>query len=370
MTSGTEPVGATVSPGVTLAVARVDAAAFTDDLGVQVAAHYGDPAGELSALQKSVAMVDRSARGALTITGPDTLRFLQDLLSQDLSELGDGEGVHALLLQPQGKLDVDLRLLRVTGEEFHLDCEMGMGKHLAASLQRFCIRVKVQIEDRTGAEGCVMLRGPETVDHVKTVLGVATPETQHHHVLADNGLRVVRANWPGLTGQHGSTGVDLLGPLDALTTAWEALRVSGVRPAGLDAYETARISAGVSRQGRDLDERTIPQEAFLDSDAVSFTKGCFLGQELVCRIDTRGHVNRYLRLLRLGGTAAAAAAAVGADIVADGKVVGQVTSLARISTAPGGFLALGYVRREVQPPAEITVDTPTGAIAATVEALP
>lgn len=346
-------------------------AELADDLGIQVAAHYGDPGAEYVALNETVAMVDRSGRGAVIVTGPDALRFLQDLVSQDIAELGDGEGVHALLLQPQGKLDVDLRLLRVTGEEFRLDCEVGMGEHLAASLQRFCIRVKVQIEDRTGAEGCVMLRGPETVGHVETIFGVVIPETQHHQVLADNGLRVVRANWPGP--ESPLMGVDLLGSHDALTTAWKALRASGVRPAGLDAYETARISAGVPRQGRDIDERTIPQEAFLDRDAVSFTKGCFLGQELVCRIDTRGHVNRYLRLLRLdtaADTDAAVRATVGAEIVADGKIVGQVTSMARISTAPRGFVALGYVRREVQPPTEVTVNTPAGAIPATVEALP
>ena len=340
-------------------------AEFADDLGAPVAAHYGDPAGELSAMQKSVAMVDRSARGAVTVTGPDTLRFLQDLLSQDLADLGDGEGVHTLLLQPQGKLDVDLRLLRITNEEFRLDCEVGMGERLAASLERYRIRVKVQIEDRTETEGCIMLRGPETIGRVETVLGVEAPPTQHHHAVADSGLRVVRANWPGLTETGGSTGVDLLGLRSVITTAWAALRESGVRPAGLDAYETARIIAGIPRQGRDLDERTIPQEAFLDGDAVSFTKGCFIGQELVCRIDTRGHVNRYLRLLRLD-----AAAAVGAEIVADGKVVGQVTSVARISTAPEGFAALGYVRRELQPPAPVTLNTPTGAIPATVEAIP
>lgn len=346
-----------------------------DDLGVRVAGHYGDPAGELSAMQGSVAMVDRSARGAVTVTGTDTLRFLQDLLSQDLADLGDGEGAHALLLQPQGKLDVDLRLLRIADEELRLDCEVGMGAHLAASLECYRIRVKVQIEDRAETEGCIMLRGPKTIGSVAAVLGAEAPPIQHHHVVADSGLRVVRANWPGPTGPDGSTGVDLIGSRAALTAAWTTLRDSGVQPAGLDAYETARIIAGIPRQGRDLDERTIPQEAFLDGDAVSFTKGCFIGQELVCRIDTRGHVNRYLRLLSMepddsARTPSSIATLVGAQIVFGAKVVGEVTSVARLSTAPGKFAALGYVRREVQPPSEVAVSTPTGAIAATVEALP
>lgn len=113
------------------------------------------------------------------------------------------------------------------------------------------------------------------------------------------------------------------------------------------AEEDARIRAGVPRLGADLDDSVIPQEAFLEQDAVSFTKGCFVGQELVCRIDSRGHVNRFLR--RLEPADDAAVLPVGAEIAVDGKVVGSVTS----STAG---TALGYVRREIEPPATATVD--------------
>ena len=128
---------------------------------------------------------------------------------------------------------------------------------------------------------------------------------------------------------------------------------------GLDAdeYERARIEAGIPRLGADLDESTIPQEAWLDRDAVSFTKGCYLGQELVARIDSRGHVNRVLRWVR--PTTRRRRSAADAEIEVDGKVVGQVTS-----AVPG--LALGYVRREVEPPAAATV---AGA-PVTVESLP
>jgi folate-binding protein YgfZ len=111
--------------------------------------------------------------------------------------------------------------------------------------------------------------------------------------------------------------------------------------------EAARIAAGIPRLGHDLDDSVIPQEAFLDETAVSFTKGCFVGQELVCRIDTRGHVNRYLRRLRPAD--AAAILPVGAEVVAGGKAVGTVTS-----AAPG--VALGFVRREVEPPSTVEVD--------------
>lgn len=112
------------------------------------------------------------------------------------------------------------------------------------------------------------------------------------------------------------------------------------------AEEAARVAAGIPRLGADLDQTVIPQEAMLERDAVSFTKGCFIGQELVCRIDTRGHVNRYLR--HLVPESDAVVLPVGADIIVGDRVVGTITSV-----APG--IALGYVRREVEPPAVATV---------------
>jgi folate-binding protein YgfZ len=135
-------------------------------------------------------------------------------------------------------------------------------------------------------------------------------------------------------------GVDVIGPRDALA----AIDSDGALTA--DAYERARIEAGVPRLGVDLDDSVIPQEAGLERDAVSFTKGCFLGQELVARIDSRGHVNRLLRRLRADDPSTALAP--GAEITVDGAVVGAVTS-----AVPG--LALGFVRREVNPPAPATV---------------
>ncbi|MGZ4712930.1 MAG: CAF17-like 4Fe-4S cluster assembly/insertion protein YgfZ [Acidimicrobiia bacterium] len=127
-------------------------------------------------------------------------------------------------------------------------------------------------------------------------------------------------------------------------------------PSAFADEEAARIAAGVPRLGAELDESVIPQEAFLELDAVSFTKGCFVGQELVCRIDTRGHVNRYLR--GLAPDDPTVVLPVGGEVTVDGKVVGAVTS-----SAPGA--ALGFVRREVEPPTHATV----GGVPITVRAL-
>jgi len=222
---------------------------------------------------------DRKDR--VTVTGPDTWKFLQSLLSQDLDVVGDGETRPTLLLTPQGKIDVLADITR-RGDDAELTTEPGWGEHLAAALTRFKIRTKVDIT------------------------------------------------------------IDPAPPVDDATAVAE---------------ERTRIAAGIPRLGVDLDDSVIPQEAFLERDAVSFTKGCFVGQELVCRIDARGHVNRFLR--HLVPDDPEAELPVGTEITVGEKVVGAVTS-----SAPG--VALGYVRREVEPPAAADV----GGIAVDVRALP
>ena len=281
-------------------------------------------ADDLAALRAGDAWVDRADRGIVTVTGPDTFSFLQALVSADLDPLADGDAVHSLLLAPQGKLEVDFRLLRVGPEEAWLDCAPGLGAQLASSLTRFRIRVKADIVDRTGELGLLSWIGEPTVD-------VTAPAEVHR----------IATTW----------GVDFLGPRDSLPA------VKAVDP---DAYEAWRIEQAIPVQPADVDDTTIPQEAFLEQDAVSFTKGCFIGQELVCRIDSRGHVNRFLRLVSgIEGDWPP----VGAEIVVDGKVVGALTSVAPAELPTG---ALGYVRREVEPPSPVELRWAGGSARARV----
>ena len=335
---------------------------LVDDLGAEVVADYGDPAAEERAFRDGAALVDRNARGAVLVDGPEGLKFLQSLLSQDLDAVADGQGVHALLLQPQGKLDTDLRLLRV-GDTAWLDCEVGRGEGLTASLRRFKIRVKAEVTDRTGQWGCLTLRGPEVSARLEAAGGPPLPGQAHAHVPWGMGeSRLVRADWPG-----GPPGADVVGPVAELAEVWAALVAAGFQPAGLTAFEAARVRAGVPRQGLDIDEKTIPQEAFLELDAVSFTKGCFLGQELVCRIDTRGHVNKLLRALEIGGGGIDTTPPAGAGIVVGDKEVGALTTVAR---SEDGVVALGYVRREVDVPTDVVIRWDGGEAPAVAAALP
>ena len=334
-----------------------------DDLGIEVAGDYGDPTAEWQALRTTAGMFDRSSRGTVVVHGPDAQKFLQALLSADVDALVDGTGTRTLFLTPQGRLDVEARMLRVDtadGPEFWLDTDVGAAVRLATGLLRFRLRTKVDIDDRTATFAQLGVRGPDATSSVSQALDVTVPDAiaAHAHV-AWRGARVVRADWPD------RAGVDVTGPVADVTAAWEALLAHGVARAGLEAYEAARIEAGVPRLGPDLDERVLAHEAFLDRDAVSFTKGCFLGQEVVCRIDSRGRVNRFLRGLRVVGDEHPP---VGSEVVVDDRVVGTLTSVAAPPDG-GPVVALAYVRREVEPPTTVTLRWDGGSATADVRSV-
>ena len=335
----------TVTPKVlgTALTHALDGANVVDDQGSATAGDYGDVTAEYELLRDDAAVVDRSVGGAVRVVGRDARSFLDSLVSQDITALADGQGVHSLLLQPTGKLTADFRFLQIGAEEFWLDTDVGVGELLASGLNRFKIRVQADIADVSSEFGRIAVKGARAVAGVGEALGVAVPELLHGHV-AWQGARIVRADWGSLLG------VDVVGPREAVEAAWDALTAAGVQRAGLSALEVVRIEAGVPRQGHELDNTTIAQEAFLERDAVSFTKGCFLGQELVCRIDTRGHVNRLLRGLVVEGDRVPD---VGAAVATDERTVGRVTTAARSPRL--GVIALSYLRREVVLPAAVSV---------------
>lgn len=315
------------------------------DLGAEVVAHYGDPTAELEAMRAGVGIIDRTDAGFLVVTGADTFSFLDSLISAEVVDLADGSGVHSLLLSPKGKLVADFRLIRV-GDEAWIDTETGLAGTMAAALGRYRIRVDVEISERSDECGTLQLRGPGVDDSLGGV-GAPRPSLESHAHVAWGAARVVRVERPG------DRGVDILGNRATLASIWEALTEAGAVRVGRRAAEAHRIAAGVPRQRHDIDETTIPQEAGLELDAVSFTKGCFLGQELVCRIDSRGRVNRFLRLLAPSGPLPP----VGAEILVDDAPVGTVTSVATVGPSP---LVLGYVHRKVDPPGPVRIRLTSG----------
>jgi folate-binding protein YgfZ len=278
-------------------------------------------------------------RDAVRVAGPDAIEYLQGQLSQDIGALAVGSSARSFVLQPTGKVDAWVRVTRTAADEAVLDVDGGHGDALTARLRRFLLRTKADVDPLDWR--AVALRGPAAAAAVPAVTG-------------EDGL-VVPAGWPGVDG------VDLVGP------AVEP--PPGVPQADPSAYESLRIRSGVPRMGAELTEATIPAEAghWVIAASVSFTKGCFTGQELVARIDSRGgHVPRHLRGLVVG---AEELPPVGAPVVVDGAEVGKVTSVARAPGTDHG-VGLAYVRRGVTPPATAEVRYGGGALPVTVVDLP
>ena len=284
------------------------------------------------ALRREAGAVDLP-RDVLRVEGPDAFSFLQGQLSQDVA-LPAGGSAWALLLQPQGKVVALVRVTREGEESFLLDTDGGWGEAVVERLQRYRLRVKCDITPLDWR--CVAVRGPKA------------------HELAAGGQGVpVVADWPGLPG------VDLLG--DAPSPP------EGVRPCSLDAYEAVRVEAGIPAMGRELDERTIPAEAGVVEQSVSFTKGCYTGQELVARIDSRG--GNVPRRLRGVVVATNVLPPPGAVVRVDDREVGTLTSVAE-SLDRRAPVALAYVGRAVSPPADVTLLWDGGSAPARVEELP
>lgn len=310
------------------------------------------------ALTGAAGLVARSDAGVVVATGGDARSYLDRIVSQRTGDLEPGQGARSLLLQPAGKLQVAFRLLCVDGAAWWLDTEAGFGESLAEGLRRFLVRVDVEVEDRSGEMGVLSVRGPEAAGLVAAELGVDVPDAAHAHVPWGD-ARVVRADWPDVPG------VDLVGPAEALEGARESLTGAGVVEASADDLEVLRVEVGIPRLGRELTEKTIAQEAFLDREAIDFDKGCFLGQELVCRINDRGRVNRLLRGVVVEGERPPE----GADLLAGEKRVGALTSVVD-SPRFGGPAGLGYVRREVEPGAPVILRWDGGEARAVVRELP
>jgi folate-binding protein YgfZ len=260
-------------------------------------------------------------RDVVRVAGPDAIAYLQGQLSQDIEGLAVGSSARSFVLQPTGKVDAWIRVTRPGDDEVVLDVDGGHGEQLTARLRRFLLRTKADIDPLDWR--VVALRGPAADE-------VEVPNATDGQVL------VVPAGWPGVEG------VDLLGP--------GAEPPASVPQADPDAYARLRIRSGVPRMGAELTDRTIPAEAgqWVVDASVDFAKGCFTGQELVARINSRGgHVPRHLRGLVVTGNEAPP---VGASVVADGADVGTVTSVAS-SLGAGQAVALAYIGRGVTPPA-------------------
>ena len=306
---------------------------------------------EYRTITEACGLLDRSERGKLALAGADAATFLQGQVTNDVEGLGVGAGCYAAFLTPKGKMLGDVRILN-TGDELLMDTERVALQALFNMIRRFSLGYAVELHKRTLERGLLSLIGPDAV----AIAGVdyLSPEENAHAPACVAGIqaRAIRTD----------TGIDLLchaGDLEALRNGLEE---AGALSVGEAAVECLRVERGRPRYGIDLDDTVIPQEAGLNERAVSFTKGCYVGQETVARLYYRGKPNRNLRGLRLSGPAEP-----GEELSSGGRAVGRITSVA--SSPRFGPIALAFVRREASVGTTVSVGSGDG-LAGEVTELP
>jgi folate-binding protein YgfZ len=297
-------------------------------------------AADYATATEAVGMLDRSERGKLALSGGDAKEFLHGQVTQDITGLEPGHGCYAAFLTQKGKMLGDLRVLD-TGTELLLDTERVALQGLFNMIRRYSLGHAVELHKRTLESGLLSLIGP-LADELVTRAGGAVGPAEHDHAelaLGGASARAIRTD----------VGLDLLCGAEDLPAVRAALLDAGAVEIGEPAAEAVRIEHGRPRYGIDLDDSVIPQEAQLNSRAVSFTKGCYVGQETVARLFYKGKPNRELR-----GLSSADPLAVGTELTLDERVVATITSAA--DSPRLGPIALA--RREAPPGA--IVQTPAG----------
>ncbi len=376
---------------------------------MEVVDHYGDPLAEYAALRDAAGVLDLSFRSRLCLLGADRQKFLNGQVTNNVKDLKVGEGCYAALVNAKGKMQSDLYLY-VLPEEILLDFEPGYSAAVAQRLEQYIIADDVQVTDVAPHYGLLSLQGPKAAEVFKTLpFDFVNPETTTGPSRQENRLTPA-VNSPSLLSpvegvslgailqppaqpmsfvslkddalgeiylmnapRFGTGGFDLFVPAGALELVAKRLHTAaktvGGRWCGWRALEMVRIEAGFPRFGVDIDETNLAPEAGIEERAISYTKGCYIGQEVIARIRTYGQVAKSLRRLRLADELRVLPQK-GDKLYSGGKEVGYVTS-AVASPSFQSNIAFGYVRREHQQlGSDLTLRTSEGESLARVVPLP
>ncbi len=347
-------------------------AAFGEEAGWTMPLHYGDPAAEYRQAREGVALFDLSHRGKVELAGPEAAVFLHNLLTNDVKGLPYSHGCESFLCNVQGRVLAFALVYRLkvfddaayltNHDAFWLDVDPGLGDRVARHLDRHLISERAEIADRTAAFAHLHLAGPQA------------PALAKRDGIADLAPRELMQNgWGADTVQFrrndrlGVPGYDIVCPSGKAEWYWNHWLECGAKPAGLATENILRVEAGTPVYGKDVTEANLAPEVGHTPQAISYAKGCYLGQEPIVRLRDLGHVNRVLTGLRVEGNEPVPA---GAKLTRDGKEAGQVTSSV-YSPALGTAIALAYVRRGSTDPGtalEVEINSTRGR--ASVASLP
>jgi folate-binding protein YgfZ len=346
-------------------------AIFTEDTGWTIPLHYGDPAAEYRQAREGAALFDLSHRGKVEVSGPEAVIFLHNLLTNDVKNLAYSHGCETFLCNVQARVLAYGLVYRLkvfddaafvsNHDALWLDVDPGVGDKVARHLDRHLISEQAEIADHTSSFAQLHLAGPKVAS-----------------LLAQDGIKDLSPRELMQTGFGADTvqfrrndrlGVpdyDIVCPAGVAEGLWNRFVERGARPAGLAAEEVLRVEAGTPVYGKDITENNLAPEVGRTQQAISYTKGCYLGQEPIVRLRDLGHVNRVLTGLRVEGTEPVA----GARLWRDGTEAGQVTSSV-YSPALAMVIALGYVRRgSIDPGTALEVEVNSTRARVSVTSLP
>ncbi len=314
---------------------------------------YGNTPEEYTSVRNGAGIIDLSHRGKLRLSGKEHVKFLQGMVTNDINKLEEGKGLYAVLLTPKGRMISDMKLYRES-ESLLLDLEPGLNEKVKDLLVRYRLSYRANIEDVTESLCLLSIHGPNSRSLIQKTLNVEILELNEYEFLRKeidgSQAMIARAN------RTGEEGYDVFVSNEGVKTVWELLAENGkelgLRPVGLDAMEILRIEAAIPRYGIDMDENTIPLEAGLEH-AISYEKGCYVGQEVIARIKWRGHVNWCLAGFEIEGKEPPVK---GYKIRQGEREIGYITS-STFSPTLKKIIALGYMRREfIEPGTKVIVN--------------
>jgi folate-binding protein YgfZ len=354
-------------------------ARFTELNGAEMVNDYGDWLAEHATLRQSVGVLDLSFRSRICLTGADRVRFLHGQVTNDVKKLRAGEGCYATITTNKGKMESDLNIFCLA-DELLLDFEPGLSERITQRMERFIVADDVQVVDVAPHYGLLSVQGPRAEEVIQSLgwserlsrsaeipreplNSIKFSDTTLGEIYLMKHARLLKLCSRGRESAHSKneslsrltsaatdkiiSGFDLFIPRSSLGAVADKLIAAakqiGGQVCGWQAFETARIEAGIPRFGVDMDETNLPLECGISDRAISYKKGCYIGQEVINRIHSFGHVTKELRGLRLAHDLKPLPQRVD-KLFRDGKEIGYVTSA--VKSPMLGNIALGYVRRE------------------------
>jgi folate-binding protein YgfZ len=324
--------------------------------GAETAAFFNDVNAEFTVLRTECAVYDLGFRARIELKGSDRVRWLNGMVTNNVRDLAEGRGVYAFLLNPQGHILGDMYAYN-RGASITVDTDRDQLEKITATFDHYIIMDDVEVQDLSNGISALGIAGPAAND-VLMRAGIAVEQLQP--------LQISPISWESIeativrTDDESVPAYEIWLPPNSVRPAWDRLVAAGSKPAGSEALELHRIVSGVPRYGVDIRERDLPQETE-QARALNFSKGCYVGQEIVERIRSRGAVRRTFTGFVASDSSQIIA---GSKIVAAEKEVGEITSSAIVNVLNGPrSVALGYIRREAGAPGkEVSIGSSRASI--------